>query len=150
MGLLGLVGCVPKTQYDDQQVKLREAQAALRQLEQNTLECNPNTLLELREQTQSLDILTQELLNRNTELSEEVARLRVYESQVKNQSFSCDKRLAQAQEENEAKLARTRKTYEDLVADLRKQISQLEAELKLLKSQSAKEEPTGGTSPEKK
>lgn len=126
--------CVPKTQYEDQQTKLKETQAALREMEHTNQECNPNTFLELKEQAQSLDILTQELLERNTELSEEVSRLRLYESQVKNQDLGCEKRLVEQREEYEARLSRTRQTYEDLLADIRKQNDQLESELRQLKA----------------
>lgn len=152
MGLILLAGCVPKTQYEDQQLKLKETQANLRQLEQTSQECNPNAFIELKEQAQSLDILTQELLNRNTELSEEVARLRVYESQVKSQNFQCDKQLSQAREDCEQRLARTRQTYEDLVAELRKRLSQAEKELAGLKGAAAapKSEEKNPAQPQKK
>src|SRR6185503_3931054 len=91
--VLSLLGCVPKTQYDDQQSKLQEMQNKVRALESSSSECDKETYLQMREQSQSLDLLTQELVNRNTELSKEVARLRVFESASKNENQSCAQRM---------------------------------------------------------
>jgi uncharacterized small protein (DUF1192 family) len=128
LGLLALpllVGCVPKTQYDDQQTKLIEAQNRLRSLQASTAECDKDLFLQLKEQAQSLDLLTQELVERNTELSKEVARLKVFESQVKAEDQDCGRKLANEQTDCEGKLERTRATYEDLVRQLRAEIARL-------------------------
>jgi predicted nuclease with TOPRIM domain len=126
---LSQMACVPKAQFEDQQAKILALESALKTVEEGSLECNPSALIELREQAQSLDILTQEFLNRNTELSEEVARLRVYEAQVKNSNLQCDERLNSLRQDYESRLSRTRKTFEDLVSELRKEISELNAKV---------------------
>src|SRR4051794_31056729 len=90
----GLLSCVPKTQYEDQQAKLQEAQTKLKALQESSADCDKDLFLQLREQAQSLDLLTQELVDRNTELSKEVARLRVYESAQKSEGSTCDRKVA--------------------------------------------------------
>lgn len=143
-GLVGaglVVSCVPKTRFEDQEVKILELESALRVAEENSLECSPSAMIELREQAQSLDILTQEFLNRNTELSEEVARLRVYEAQVKNMNLQCEGRLNSLKQDYESKLSRTRKTYDDLVGELKKEVSELQKKLKSTEAPKSSKKP---------
>lgn len=140
-GLGLMLSCVPKTRFEDQEAKILELQSALRAAEENSLECSPSAMIELREQAQSLDILTQEFLNRNTELSEEVARLRVYEAQVKNMNLQCEGRLNSLKQDYESKLSRTRQTYDDLVAELKKEVSELQKKLKSTEAPKSSKKP---------
>lgn len=121
-----IAACVPKQQYDDQQTKLREAQEKLRSAEQQASECDPNAFMQLKEQSQSLDLLTQELVDRNTELSKEVARLRTMESSCKVKDQECSDRIDKIQQDARAKEERLRRTYEDLIKELRVQVKKLE------------------------
>ncbi|MBN8554768.1 MAG: hypothetical protein J0L93_04925 [Deltaproteobacteria bacterium] len=118
MGILASA-CVPKTQFDDQQAKLKEVQEKLRDAEDASNVCDKNTVMQLREQAQSLDLLQQELVDRNTELSKEVARLRVFESQSKNDQTTCEKKLEEAKEAEEARVQRVRATFEDMIKELK-------------------------------
>lgn len=129
--------CVPKTQYEDQQAQLQEAKTQLRQLEVETQECDMDTFLQLKEQTQSLDILTQELVDRNTELSSEVSRLRAFETQARSGEFNCNERMEGLKKEYEQRLERTRRTYEDLTAELTQKLKRAEEELAALRRQRA-------------
>lgn len=140
-GLGLIVSCVPKTRFEDQEAKILELQSALRAAEENSADCSPSAMIELREQAQSLDILTQEFLNRNTELSEEVARLRVYEAQVKNMNLQCEGRLDSLKQDYESKLSRTRQTYDDLVAELKKEVSELQKKLKSTEAPKSSKKP---------
>ncbi len=126
--VLSVVGCVPKTQYDDQQSRLDEAQAKLKAFENNTAECDKDTFMQLREQAQSMELLNQELLSRNTELSKEIARLKVSDSQSRAEDLTCSRRMESQAREFEEKLSRTQATYEDLVRDLKLQVEQLKSE----------------------
>jgi hypothetical protein len=125
LGLSLVQGCVPKTQYDDQTSKLIEAQNKLRSMQASNVECDRDLFIQLKEQAQSLDLLTQELVERNTELSKEVARLKVIESQSKADGQNCDRKLSEQVSESEGKLERTRTTYEDLLKELKAEISRL-------------------------
>ena len=140
-GLGFFVSCVPKTRFEDQEAKILELQSALRAAEENSVDCSPSALIELKEQAQSLDILTQEFLNRNTELSEEVARLRVYEAQVKNMNLQCEGRLDSLKQDYESKLSRTRQTYEDLVTQLKKEVLDLQNKLKSTEAPKSSKKP---------
>lgn len=121
--------CVPKTQYDDQQAKLIEAQNKLRSMQASNAECDKDLFLQLKEQAQSLDLLTQELVERNTELSKEVARLKVIESQSKSEDQSCTRKLSDQSDDYEGKLDRTRTTYEDLLRELKTENNRLKETL---------------------
>ena len=123
--LVGMGGCVPKTQFQSQNQQLAEANATISELQEAQRDCDPDSFLELQEQVQNLDLLQQELIDRNTSLAEEVARLRIYEAQVKAGEVSCDQREKEVREDYEARLSRTRETYEDLIEDLKKQIEEL-------------------------
>lgn len=125
--LLMTNACVPKQRFEDQEAKLRESQERLRSAEQAAQACDPNVMIQMKEQSQSLDLLTQELVDRNTELSKEVARLRSVETNCKSQDQECGQRLNQMEKDSEAKIDRTRRTYEDLIKELRAQIAKLEA-----------------------
>jgi|GEM_PF-5923042 len=122
--VLALVACVPKTQYEDQQQELTETKAELKNMKQTKAGCDPDAYLEMKNQAQSLDILQQELIDRNTQLAQEVARLRVYETEVKNGDLTCDKKMDALRQDFEDQLKRTRETDQDLIADLRKQVNQ--------------------------
>jgi hypothetical protein len=124
--VLGLGACVPKQQYDDQRAKLRQAEDKLKNVEAAALECDPNLFLQMKEQTQSLDLLSQELLERNTELSKEVARLKSFETEAKTKDQSCTAQLATQAKDHGDKAERLRRTYEDLVKELRLEIRRLE------------------------
>jgi chromosome segregation ATPase len=131
---ISLGACVPKQQFDDQQVELREAQERLRAVEIQAQECDPNTFLQLKEQAQSIDLLSQELVDRNTELSREVARLRGVETTCRSQEQDWGAKLNACEQETKDRAERLRKTYEDLVKELKGQISTLEAQVKQLQS----------------
>lgn len=148
---MSLNACVPKAQYQEQEDELQDTKAQLKSLEQTQTECDPDTFLQLKEQAQSLDILQQELLDRNTELSEEVARLRVYEAQAKSQDMSCGKKLEDQASEYEAQISRTKETYDDLIKDLRSQIRDKDGEIAAYRRQLTTEkakpaEPSKATS----
>lgn len=125
-GLFLLGACVPKQDYEDQQAKLRETQDKLRSVEQQAQECDPNTFMQLKEQSQSLDLLTQELVDRNTELSKEVARLRSMETSCKTKDQDYGSKLERMEADHAAKEERLRRTYEDLIRELRGQVRKLE------------------------
>lgn len=139
--VMAAFACVPKTQFIEQEEELKDAQAKIKALEATKSECDPNTLAELREQTQSLDILQQELVDRNTELAEEVARLRAYESQVKSGNLSCESKLNALERDYEGRLLRTKATYEDLIQDYKAQIAEKNAELATYKKASEAKKP---------
>lgn len=145
--LFGLfaVGCVPKTQYEDQRAKLEEMQAKLRSIEASNVECDKDLFLQLKEQAQSMDLLTQELVDRNTELSKEVSRLKVIESQAKIEGEACDRKMAASVAEYEAKLERTRETYEDLIKQLKAENKQLKESLEKSKSEGSKSKAKNST-----
>lgn len=124
-----VVGCVPKTTYQDQQEKIKQLQTKVEVMESTGVECDKDTAIQLREQVQSLDLLQQELVDRNTELSKEVARLRVVESQAKADGLSCEKKIQEAQADGEGKLQRTRATYEDLIKELKSEVQKLKDQL---------------------
>lgn len=126
---LGLQACVPKTQFDDQQTKLIEAQNKVRSLQASTAECDKDLFLQLKEQAQSADLLTQELVERNTELSKELARLKVVESQAKAEDQSCERKMSDQSTDYEGKLERTRTTYEDLLRELKTENTRLKEAL---------------------
>ena len=129
VGCLGLLSaCVPKTQYEDQASKLKETEAQLKSLEQSSQECDPDTFIQLREQTQSLDVLTQELVERNTELSNEVARLRPFEARFRDQEQQCKRQTDELRSSYESQVQRTKATYEDLIKELEAKIKRLEAD----------------------
>ncbi len=117
---------MPKQQYDDQRAKLRQAEDKLKNVEAAALECDPNLFLQMKEQTQSLDLLSQELLERNTELSKEVSRLKNFETEAKTKDQSCTAQLATQAKDHGDKAERLRRTYEDLVKELRLEIRRLE------------------------
>ena len=135
--VLGLFACVPKTQFEDQQAKLKEAQDQVKDLQQSVQECDPDTFTQLREQAQSLDILTNELVTRNTELSNENARLRVFEAKMKEQEQGCNRQADALRLEYEGKNQRTKATYEDMIKELQAKIKRLEDENQALKSSAA-------------
>jgi hypothetical protein len=126
LGIFGLGACVPKQQYDDQRAKLRQAEDKLKNVEAAALECDPNLFLQMKEQTQSLDLLSQELLERNTELSKEVARLKSFETEARTKDQSCTAQLEIQAKDHGDKAERLRRTYEDLVRELRLEIRRLE------------------------
>ena len=142
------VSCVPKTEYQNQQSKLEQAEAQIKELADQAEQCDPDTFLQLQEQAQSLDLLQQELIDRNTQLSDEVARLRVYESQVKNVDLSCDKRVDALKEQYEGRLERTKATYEDLIQEQKTKLAESEAEVAGLKKQLSQK--TEASKPSKK
>ncbi len=127
--MIGVTACVPKTHYEDQEGRLKEAEAQVKSLEQNQQECDPDTFIQLREQTQSLDVLTQELVERNTQLSNEVARLRPFEARFRDQENQCKGQTDEIRNSYEAQLVRTKATYEDLIKELEAKIKALEGEL---------------------
>ena len=133
-----IVACVPKTQYQDQQARLEEAQSKLRAIENNTSECDKDMYIQLREQAQSLELLNQELLDRNTELSKENSTLKTTHSQGKADSQSCDIRLEKQSRENDEKLRRARVTYEDLIKELNLEVARLKTQLEAKKPASPK------------
>lgn len=123
------ISCVPKTEYQNQQSKLEQAEAQIKELADQADQCDPDTFLQLQEQAQSLDILQQELIDRNTQLSDEVARLRVYESQVKGADLSCDKRINDLKEQYEGRLDRTKATYEDLIQEQKNKLEEANSKI---------------------
>ncbi len=140
---LGLIACVPKTEYEDQEARLRETKEKLKELEINSEHCDPDTMIQLREQAQSLDLLSQELVDRNTELSKEISRLRPLEAQMKLQDQAYRHEIEKSDTECEAKLQRTRETYEDLLKELRREIQRLKADLEAKnRVQKAKKTPS--------
>lgn len=126
--LLLLGACVPKQQFEDQEAQLRDAKEKLQTIEAQAAECDPNAFVQLKEQSQSLDLLTQELVDRNTELSKEVARLRAIETSCKASEQGWTGERQKADQEFTAKEERIRRTYEDLIKELRAEISRLEGE----------------------
>ena len=84
--------CVPKTEYDDRQDELAQTQAELDATKEQSITCDANTIMQLREQAQSLDLLSQELIERNTRVSKEVARLKVFEGIANNAAQVCEDR----------------------------------------------------------
>lgn len=141
-GLIFVLGaCVPKTQYEDQQEQLQTTKAQLDEIKQVQTGCDPEAYVRLKEQAQSLDVLQQELLDRNTELSNEVARLRLLEGQSKLGNQDCENRLSDQRSEFEAQLGRVKATYEDTIKELRTQISEREAEIASLKASQASRAP---------
>lgn len=124
-----LSACVPKTEYEDQATRLKDAETQVKVLEQNTQECDPDTFIQLKEQTQSLDVLTQELVERNTALSNEVARLRPYEAKFRELELQSAKQSQEVRQGMEAQVERTKRTYEDLIAELEKKVKRLEEQL---------------------
>ncbi len=133
--------CVPKQQFDDQQTRLKETQDKLKEVEANASECDPNAFLQLKEQSQSLDLLTQELVDRNTELSKEVARLRVVETEFKAKDKDYADKTMALEKDFADKEARLRRTYEDLIKELRGQIRKLEDAAAKSKEAPKKESP---------
>lgn len=133
------VACAPRGQYEEQELEPAQT-TQVQELETRQLECDPNVLLEMKEQAQSLDILTQELIDRNTELSKEVARLRVFEAQVKSSNIKTDQQLVKQRQDYENRLERTRQTYEDLVKDLRNRLRLQEQQIRELRSQAPEPE----------
>lgn len=127
--LLLAAGCVPSQSYEDQKVKLKETEEKLREVEEQAKDCDPNEFIQLKEQAQSLDLLSQELVDRNTELSKEVSRLRSVETICKSDEKDCVKKLEAQKAEFEAKIERTQKTYEDLIRELRAQVKKAEEAL---------------------
>jgi chromosome segregation ATPase len=127
--VLVLSACVPKTTYQDQQEKIKQLQTKVEVMESSGVECDKDVAVQLREQVQSLDLLQQELVDRNTELSKEVARLRVVESQAKAQEAACDKKSQDLREEGDGKMQRTRATYEDLIKELKAENQKLRDQL---------------------
>lgn len=120
-GVFGLISaCVPKTQYDDQSAKLQELEERLART-QSSEDCDKDTMIQLREQAQSLDLLSQELVDRNTELSKEVSRLQAFERDTKAKDRDCEARMADMQSSHDEQLKRTRATYEDLLKELREE-----------------------------
>lgn len=152
--LLALItGCVPKTHYDDQHEKLREAQERLAQIDEAE-KCDRDTLIQLREQAQSLDLLSQELVERNTELSKEVARLRTLETSTKSREMLFQKQIEEERADAEGRVERVRATYEDLIRELKMENKRLksqldEAEVNLQKALSANSAPAKKSTPAK-
>lgn len=124
-----VMGCVPSTQYKDSQERIRELQTKVDTMETSSTDCDRDVAIQLREQVQSLDLLQQELVDRNTELSKEVARLKVVESQTKTQAAECEKQIHDALSDGEGKLQRTRATYEDLIKEQKEEIRRLREQL---------------------
>jgi len=110
-------------------VKLNETQSKLRALEASNVECDKDAFLQLKEQAQSLDLLTQELVDRNTELSKEVARLKVFESQSKSENQTCGQKMEAAKADCDGRMERIRATDQDLINELKAQIQKLKEEL---------------------
>ena len=137
VGAMSLSSCVTKGAYDNQKAQLKETQSKLREVEDRSKECDRDTFLQLKEQVQSLDILSQELVDRNTELSKEVARLKVFEASSKTENLSCDKKIEAKEGECQGKLDRVRGTYEDLVNELKSENAKLKAEIEKLKAKPA-------------
>ncbi len=136
--VLGLTACVPKTTYQDQEAKLKDSEAQLKSLEQTQEVCDPDTMIQLREQTQSLDVLTQELVERNTQLSNEVGRLRPFEARFRDQEMQCKKQGDEIRSSFEGQLQRTKVTYEDLIKELQAKVKNLQAELDAKKAEKPK------------
>jgi len=136
--IFGLSACVPKTTYQDQEAKLKDSEAQLKSLEQTQEVCDPDTMIQLREQTQSLDVLTQELVERNTQLSNEVGRLRPFEARFRDQEMQCKKQGDEIRNSFEGQLQRTKATYEDLIKELESRAKKLEEELEAKKAEKPK------------
>jgi len=126
---------------------LAQTQAELEATKEQNITCDANTIMQLREQAQSLDLLSQELIERNTRLSKEVARLKVFEGTANNAAQVCEGRLSSRDLEWEEKLVRTRETFEDLLDEKNKQIAKLR---KKLKKGEKKPQKTKKADPEKK
>ncbi len=137
LAIFSMGGCVPKTQYEDQQSKLVDAQEKLRSLEASTVDCDKDMFLQLKEQAQALDLLTQELVERNTDLSKEVARLKVSESQGRAEDEACGRKLNAQSADYEGKIQRTRDTYEDLIKQLKDEVAKLRETLEKTKVSSS-------------
>lgn len=133
-GLMALSfhGCVPKTQFEDQKTKLQEIEEKLRTAESDASKCDPNLYLQFKEQAQSLDVLMQELVDRNTELSKEVARLKALEGAQKGEESACDLRIKELERAANGKLDRTRATYEDLLREHKREQEKLAAKVQEL------------------
>jgi len=114
--------CVPSKTFESQKAKLAETETKLREAEEHARECDPNDFIQLKEQAQSLDLLSQELVDRNTELSKEVARLRTVEAACKSEESDCQRKLDALKADFESKIERTQKSYEDLIRELRVQV----------------------------
>lgn len=143
-------GCVPKTHFEDQQAKLKEAQAKLDSLANDSSECDKDTFMQLREQAQSLELLNQELLGRNTELAKENSRLKVVDSQSRAEESVCDRRLQERDREWEGKLSRTKETFDDLVKELKAEINRLKADLEAARAASSRPKSSKSSKSEKK
>lgn len=140
---LAMQACVPKTQYEDQATRLKETEAQLKSLEQSSQECDPDTFIQLKEQTQSLDVLTQELVERNTELSNEVGRLRPFEARFRDQDQQCKRLTDELKQGFEGQIQRTRSTYDDLIRELESKVRRLEADLEAARSAQPSKKPGG-------
>jgi hypothetical protein len=140
---LGMQACVPKTQYEDQASRLKETEAQLKSLEQSSQECDPDTFIQLKEQTQSLDVLTQELVERNTELSNEVGRLRPFEARFRDQDQQCKRLTDELKQGFEGQIQRTRATYDDLIRELESKVKKLEADLEAARAAPPSKKPGG-------
>lgn len=136
--VIGLSACVPKTTFQDQEAKLKDSEAQVKSLEQNQDVCDPDTMIQLREQTQSLDVLTQELVERNTQLSNEVGRLRPFEARFRDQEMQCKKQGDEIRSSFEGQLQRTKATYEDLIKELEAKNKKLQEELDAKKAERPK------------
>lgn len=144
-----MVGCLPKMQPDAVQsaqprfvdelprsdnrlVAQSENPSSINDFAAPQPSCDPSTLIQLKEQVQSLDILQEELIERNTQLSEELAQLKEFELKARSDMKTCDERVREAESRHQQVLERTRKTYEDLIADLRLQLADKEATIRSL------------------
>ena len=136
--ILACFGCVPALQYDDQQDKLRNAQEKIKEMELSSQECDRSVFIQMKEQAQSLDLLSQELVDRNTELSKEVARLRPLEISAKTQEQAQERKLQEEKASCEARVERTRVTYEDRIKDLKSEIKRLTEALEAKEAELAK------------
>lgn len=117
---------------------MKDSEAQLKSLEQTQEVCDPDTMIQLREQTQSLDVLTQELVERNTQLSNEVGRLRPFEARFRDQEMQCKKQGDEIRNSFEGQLQRTKATYEDLIKELESRAKKLEEELEAKKAEKPK------------
>jgi hypothetical protein len=124
---LSLGACVPKATYEDKLAELERLKTERASAEWDGSECNTQSFTALQDQVKSLDVLSQELVDRNTELSEEVARLRRQEAERGRQGLDCQERLRKQAADYEQQLERTRLTYEDMVDELRKQLQRQQA-----------------------
>jgi len=97
--------------------------------------------MQMKEQAQSLDVLTQELVDRNTELSNEVAKYKAEGGSSNFLKLDCDQKMVAQNKEFEAKIERIRKTQEDLVNELKRDNEALRAkivDLQKVKSEASK------------